>query len=303
VNGQSSFQVGFGDPYIDKHHDGFNIDLYNRAVYRFSSSFINTSTVGSTSQYYERHIGGDLSLTHPVSDQITTSIEVRGESVNSNNVSLPVADSFIRQDANVKGLGLRGVMNTRDNDLNPAAGGYMSLSVEGVTSTTSTVGNSPTPLEPGTHNFPKVAIDFRDYISLQGPRRKSITEPKIVFAVRLLGGFTSTQTPFSEQYFLGGADSLRGYQDARFWGNNLILLNTEVRIPIASSLTGVVFADVGDAWGSIYQGLGLQQSTGFVAKPSAGIGVRVSTPIGPIRVDYGYGREGGRTEFSIGQSF
>ena len=28
-----------------------------------------------------------------------------------------------------------------------------------------------------------------------------------------------------------------------------------------------------------------------------------STPIGPIRLDYGVGREGGRTHFSIGHSF
>jgi outer membrane protein insertion porin family len=238
-----------------------------------------------------------------VADNIVTSLNLRTESVNSNNVSLPIADSFIRQDANIHGIGIQGVMNTRDNDQNPAEGGYMSVALEGVTSTESTVGNSPTPLAPGTHDFPKVAIDFRKYISLQGPRRKSLTELKRVLAFRLLGGFTSAQTPFSEQYFLGGADSLRGYQDDRFWGNNLLLLNSEVRIPFGSSLTGVVFEDVGDAWGSIYQGLGLQQSTNFVVESAIGIGVRVTTPIGPIRIDYGIGRDGGRTDFSIGQSF
>jgi outer membrane protein insertion porin family len=37
--------------------------------------------------------------------------------------------------------------------------------------------------------------------------------------------------------------------------------------------------------------------------PDAGIGLRVTTPIGPIRLDYGYGTEGGRLNFSIGHSF
>ncbi len=303
VDGQASAEVGFGDPFIDKRHDGFNIDLYNRAVFRFSSSFIDTSTSGSTDQYYERHIGGTLTLSRPVSDTSTLFLTGRTETVRSNNVSLPIEDSFIRQDDDVSGLGARYVNNTRDNEFSPAAGGYYSISAEGVTSTDSTQGNAPTPLTPGSHEFPKFGIDLRRYISLQGPRRKSFNEPKRVLALRLLGGITSAQIPFSEEYFLGGADSLRGYEDDRFWGNKLLLLNSEVRIPLGSSLTGVVFGDVGDAWGSIYQGLGLQQHTQFQPQPAVGVGVRVTTPIGPIRIDYGVGRDGGRTDFSIGQSF
>ena len=303
VDGQSSFEVGFGDPFIDKRHDGFNIDLYNRAVFRFSSSFIDTSTQGSTDQYYERHIGGTLTLSRPVTDTSTLFLTGRTESVRSNNVSLPIEDSFIRQDDDVSGLGARYVENTRDNEFNPAAGGYYSVSAEGVTSSDNTLGNAPTPLTPGNHEFPKFGVDLRRYISLQGPRRKSFNEPKRVLALRLLGGITSAQIPFSEEYFLGGADSLRGYEDDRFWGNKLLLINSEVRIPLGNSLTGVVFGDVGDAWGSIYQGLGLQQHTQFEPQPAVGVGVRVTTPIGPIRIDYGVGRDGGRTDFSIGQSF
>ena len=303
VDGQASAEAGFGDPFIDKRHDGFNIDLYNRAVFRFSSSFIDTSTSGSTDQYYERHIGGTLTLSRPVSDTSTLFLTGRTETVRSNNVSLPIEDSFIRQDDDVSGLGVRYVNNTRDNEFSPAAGGYYSISAEGVTSTDSTQGNAPTPLTPGSHEFPKFGIDLRRYISLQGPRRKSFNEPKRVLAFRLLGGITSAQIPFSEEYFLGGAESLRGYEDDRFWGNKLLLLNSEVRVPLGNSLTGVVFGDVGDAWGSIYQGLGLQQHTQFQPQPAVGVGVRVTTPIGPIRIDYGVGRDGGRTDFSIGQSF
>jgi outer membrane protein insertion porin family len=300
---QESVEVGFGDPYIDKRHDGFNIDLYNRAIYRFSSSFISQATSGETDEYYERHIGGSLTLSRPLNDTTTGFVTARSESVRSNDVSIPIVDSFIRQDATVSGLGYRWEDNTRDNEFNPAAGGFYSLSVEGVATNESTVGNAPTPLAPGDHNFIKYGFDLRRYISLQGPRRKSLTEPKRVLAFRLLGGFTSSEIPFSEEYFLGGADSLRGYVEDRFWGNDLLLLNSELRIPMGSSLTGVLFTDVGDAWGTIYQGAGLQQSTDFSAEAAVGVGVRVNTPIGPIRLDYGYGRQGGQTDFSIGQSF
>jgi len=58
---------------------------------------------------------------------------------------------------------------------------------------------------------PKFGVDLRQYISLQGKRAPGkLTEPKRVIAFRVLGGATSRDTPFSEQYFLGGADSLRG---------------------------------------------------------------------------------------------
>jgi outer membrane protein insertion porin family len=138
---------------------------------------------------------------------------------------------------------------------------------------------------------------------LQGKRRKSLTENKRVFAVRLLAGFTATDTPFSEQYFLGGADTLRGYAEDRFWGNDMLLINAEVRIPIVSSVQGVLFTDAGDAWGSIYQAEGLQQATSFQLQAAVGVGLRVTTPVGPIKVDYGIGRFGGNTDFSVGQSF
>ena len=148
----------------------------------------------------------------------------------------------------------------------------------------------------------KYGLDVRRYISLQGPR-KTITQSKRIFAVRVLAGTTQTQVPFSEEYFLGGVDDLRGYDTSRFWGSHVFLVNTEVRIPIASSVTGVLFTDAGDAWGSIYEGVGLSQDANFTLHQSVGIGLRVTTPLGPIRVDEGFGSQGAKTDFAIGQSF
>ena len=303
VQSQSSVEASFGDPYIDKYHDGFNIDAFNRVVYRFNSAFFSGAQNGSDSQYIERRKGAALTVSRPVSDYTTAFLSSRYESVHTNDASVPLADSFIRQNSDITGLGTRFVTDNRDNNFNPAAGVYNALSVETVSATIATVGNSPTPLAPGRRAFMKYGLDLRRYFSLQGPRRKSITEQKRVLAFRLLGGFTKADVPFSEQYFLGGADTLRGYDDDRFWGNNLFLLNTELRIPVASSVTGVLFTDVGDAWGSIYQGVGLQQHTSLSINQSIGVGLRVTTPLGPIRLDYGVGRNGGKTSFSIGQSF
>ncbi|HEX5324362.1 MAG TPA: BamA/TamA family outer membrane protein, partial [Capsulimonadaceae bacterium] len=303
VQSQSSVEVAFGDPWIDKYHDGFSIDLYNKAIYRFTNSFFSGPQISGSSQYLERHRGGLLTLSRPVNDFTTAFVSTRIESVETNDVSVPLSDTFIRQNVDLAGVGVRLVNNTRDNDINPATGGYFGVSAEEVDAKTSTINNAPTPLAPGRESFGKYGIDFRRYISLQGPRRKSITELKKVVAFRLLAGTTARDIPFSEQYFLGGADSLRGYDEDRFWGNNLVLLNAEVRIPMGSSLQLVLFNDAGDAWGSIYQGAGLKQSTAFQLQDAVGAGLRVTTPLGTIRVDYGVGREGGRADFSIGQSF
>jgi outer membrane protein insertion porin family len=302
---QSSFEGSFGDPYIDKYHTGFNIDAYDRVVYRFDNAFLTNTTpnvTNSQDQYYERQKGGTLTFSRPINQTTTAYLTGRAESVDANNFNAGSTSDFILQNSNLAGLGTRLAHDTRDNVLNPAAGGLDTASVEAVASSTTTLNNAVTPLAPGDREYLKFGLDMRRYISLQG-RRKTITQSKRVLAFRLLGGATQTQIPFSEEYFLGGVDDLRGYDTDRFWGSHVMLLNSELRIPIASSVIGVLFTDVGDAWGSIYSANGLQQDTNFTPHQSVGIGLRVNTPLGPIRIDYGIGSEGGKTDFAIGQSF
>jgi outer membrane protein insertion porin family len=47
----------------------------------------------------------------------------------------------------------------------------------------------------------------------------------------------------------------------------------------------------------------LSQSSSFKGHFGYGLGIRVATPIGNLRFDYGFGDEGSRTHFSIGQAF
>ena len=105
---------------------------------------------------------------------------------------------------------------------------------------------------------------------------------------------------------MGGAETLRGYNEDRFWGKNMVLSSFEFRQPIANALTGVLFADVGDAWGGNYEKVnfsGFNQHSGFNPNVGVGFGMRVVTPIGPIRIDEGFGRGGAHTHFSIGHVF
>ena len=111
--------------------------------------------------------------------------------------------------------------------------------------------------------------------------------------------------PFFEQFFVGGAESLRGYREDRFWGDNMLLISVELRKPIAQAITGVVFVDYGDAWnGNPEFFIGeLEQHVNFKGHFGTGVGMRVTTPIGHLRLDYGIGTEGGRTHFSMGHAF
>jgi outer membrane protein insertion porin family len=70
-------------------------------------------------------------------------------------------------------------------------------------------------------------------------------------------------------------------------GKGFFALNLELRIPIAGNLGGVLFWDAAQVWRDFSQirfqfesNLGLRQGVGF--------GLRYMTPIGPVRVEYGW---------------
>lgn len=305
VSSTSSVDLSFTEPYLDRHHTAMDIDLYDKAVYRFSSSTFG-GTSGSNGTYTEQHAGGTIDFRRPFGNTLSGAVSFRSETVRTNNVTLPSNASFIRQDGSITGLGTSFSDDTRDYYSTPAEGGLSSLGVEFATSNTSTVNNAPTPLLPGTHTFIKTSLDLRRYLSLQGPRKfGDIKAPKKVFAVHLLLAGTQKEIPFSEEYFVGGADSLRGFDTDRYWGNNLALFQAELRLPIgkSSDYQVVLLTDAGDAWGSIYQGAGLVQNQKFSPQGDYGVGVRLNTPVGPIRLDYAIGNGSGKTQFSIGPSF
>lgn len=75
-------------------------------------------------------------------------------------------------------------------------------------------------------------------------------------------------------------------------GTRLIEANAEVRFPVAGLVEGVVFTDVGQVWGP-------DQSIELVAmEVSPGVGVRIPSPVGPIRLDLAY-RFRGAQELSV----
>jgi outer membrane protein insertion porin family len=138
--------------------------------------------------------------------------------------------------------------------------------------------------------------------------------------VRAKGGYVTENAggilPDYELFRLGGIDSLRGFEwedlapeeeeGVLIGGDKFVQFNFEFIFPILkeTGLDGVVFFDTGDVYDS-----GENLDFGNLAKSTGG-GIRWNSPLGPLRVEYGFiiddadkGGSGGRVEIAMGSSF
>jgi len=157
----------------------------------------------------------------------------------------------------------------------------------------------------GSHStFARAEVDARQYLSL-GSRG--------VFALRANAGTTlGTLPPIFESFRLGGADSLRGYAEDRWWGTNRVLLSAEYRHQIIGhnpnrGVQLVLFADYGSAWGGAWGGSDgsslAAEDQRFAGHFGYGVGLRVNTRLFPLHIDYGIGSGGGRFHAGIQHTF
>lgn len=122
--------------------------------------------------------------------------------------------------------------------------------------------------------------------------------------------------PVYERFYLGGINNVRGYEldkisprdpwtRERIGGKAEFFTNFETIFPIAKSvgLLGVVFFDAGNSWMD-YSDVSLD------LYKSVGAGVRWYSPLGLIRVEYGYGLDAekhhlqpSQVGFTMGQTF
>lgn len=108
--------------------------------------------------------------------------------------------------------------------------------------------------------------------------------------------------PASDLFRTGGSSSVRGYAELELAGADSLgglmemVTNVEYRFPIVSILSGALFVDGGNVWSRPTEwkfdqlippkpGTVLEENQ---MRWSAGGGVRVSSPVGPLRLDLGY---------------
>ena len=151
-------------------------------------------------------------------------------------------------------------------------------------------------------NFVRIAVSASGYVPIASG---------VVLALQLRGGRIVAMDKRSEtypnrQYFLGGVDSLRGYlQDALIpqelaallerdgsgraspgavyrGGDAFMLARAELRFPIVGSLGGGAFLEAGNVWADA------RNFDPLDLRPTAGLGIRLATPVGPLAFDYGF---------------
>ncbi len=212
-----------------------------------------------------------------------------------------------RQEGTLTSVALAFDHSTTDNILNARRGVQVGVRAEAAGS-----------LLPGTFNFTALTFDARHFLPL-GER--------VVVANRVqLGNINPNaddpaNVPFSKKYLLGGSTSIRGWgryevsplggEGVPIGGNAMLSLSSELRATLAGNLGGVVFIDGGNVWESDWS-IALDD-----LRYAVGAGLRYTTPVGPIRFDWGYQLnpidgllvEGEpqarrwRLHFSIGQAF
>jgi outer membrane protein insertion porin family len=145
-----------------------------------------------------------------------------------------------------------------------------------------------------------VPVEFTNFA--QGPE---------ALAFNVQGGTIIGDLPPYEAFAIGGANSVRGYTEGGVGsGRSYLQLTAEYRFPLFNisrfGIGGAVFVDYGTDLGTGSSVPG--NPAGIRNKPGSGLGyglgVRVQSPLGPIRLDYGFNDQGdSRIHFGIGERF
>lgn len=283
--GITDYSLSFFDPWVDKHQTSFGFSIYDQ----IRNKDRRDSDGNVLDNYDERTKGGSITVGRPTSKDTRTSLTLRTTSSEADWKSGATgnSDRFFNGDPSTGYEGYKGgtinsatvaiVRDTRDNWLEPRSGVLNEVDLE--------LGGHGLG---GDYNYTKYQVDLRKYLKA-GPSNS--------WAFRAFGGLAQGNVPDSELFDVGGADTVRGYDDYQFEGTKALVLSTEYRIPMGNKMQGVLFVDAGNAWKE-----GDKASLSDLKK-GYGFGIRFTTPLGPLRLDYGMSKEGNKIHFSIGQAF
>jgi outer membrane protein insertion porin family len=263
----STYQLKYFNPWFWEQKLGDHAALTARRWLTIGRDIILTTQDGI-------YNGFDISIGKPFRDYYTATWTIGSENVNPYNTSTFEA---YRSDT----LGLNIAYDTRDFWLNPKEGRYYTLDLRQGWKHAS-----------GVTSFTKVGLDFNHYIPLFESQ---------VAAFHLGTGVGFGDVPIGDLYWIGGANTVRGFYPSQSrTGKKKLLFNAEYRLNFSDMFQGVFFYDWGNAWND-----GPADYGSFIS--GWGPGIRISTPLGPIRLDWGV--PGGKAfgegimHFSIGQAF
>ena len=264
-------------PWLDKKETAGTLRVYNR-TYEYDDYDENGNHKES---FMRKYSGGEFTLSRPMSEYSTNFVTLRnrkdkyvkhteiGNAGDRSRNSGWIHDNF----GTTRSITLEHVTDTRDNIYEPTTGARASLSAE----------------------FAGFGGDFSYQKYIAGDAHYLKAGRAQVFVIRGQYGISKGTISEYSQFRVGGQDTIRGYREDQFRGTRMALASLEYRFPIVSKVTGALFTDYGGAW-----------TSGFMPEHlhgSVGIGLGLNTPIGPLRLDYGRGSQGGRVHFRVGGTF
>lgn len=297
----TTYQVGLVEPYFLDKNLTLGFDLYK--IRREWNDFS------------KKTLGGDLKLGFPITENSRTFFVYRYEDKDLFNVD-DDASFLIREQegsSTLSSIYVSLIRDTLDYRLDPSKGSTAEASIE-----YAGLG--------GSEKFAKYIADCRQFFRM--PWGTVLSLHGQVGYIQEIGGET---IPIDERFFLGGINSIRGIKtrevgpsvkivksfvdpltgekttsdDTEFIGGSKeAYFNVEYIFPLIKDMgmKGLVFFDTGNAWGNGEEYFSKMRYT-------AGAGIRWFSPMGPLRLEWGYNldREEGESpsqfEFSVGKFF
>jgi outer membrane protein insertion porin family len=285
-------QIYFSTPWIFNSPTSLGLSLYSR---RRSTRYY-PGEEDSTALYRDESVGASITVGRPLTRQIDLSVGFRNEKASSKEL---LGDEWEETySGNIRSVKLIVDRDTRQfitSMFDPNSGTYNTFSAE-----YSGLGGD----------------EFQKYMTESSLFIPTWWKLVLVFHLRTayLGGEDITFMRY-ERFFLGGIDSIRGYDlysitppggpdryYERYGGNQMALLNVEYRFPITDMLRGLIFFDAGQTWAD----------NEWPWDNFSGIGLRIDLLGALARLEYGYpldearkgeGVKGGKIQFDIGPAF
>ncbi|OGR64383.1 MAG: outer membrane protein assembly factor BamA [Elusimicrobia bacterium GWB2_63_22] len=275
------YYLSWSTPWIGSHPTSLGLDIFNTRHYKPYRDTV--------SAYTERRTGGKISLGPRFQDDkyhLTTSYtyeQVRiyevddiyaGELQDGTSVTSSVYVEFAR--------------DTRDSTYDPTRGCRTSLGLEYAGGALQGDVNYYKPTFSHSYNLKLFSIDEYPFVL------------SIANRLGFVGRFGSTKSvPVYERYFLGGAETVRGYSNngqigPLNGGKVYDVMNIEFKFPLARERRRTIvqwafFFDIGNSWDGFDDVSGRIGTGTSNLKAGAGFGIRFTTPAFPIRLDWGYG--------------
>ena len=292
------YDVQFVSPYVAAEDRlGYSVRAFGDR--RTSEIFNEDIDLPNGNRVREIRRGGNLRFTRPLGDwRSTLGLNYTNISTRDRNLNIARRDE-LGNPLTFSGSGVDelytvsfgAIRDRRDNPFNPTSGSILSLSTE-----------QSIPLGRGNIVSNRLLANYIQYvpITLLGISESEALPEMLAF--NLQGGTVIGDLPPTEAFRLGGRNSVRGYDSGDIGsGRSYFLASGEYRFPVGRDVGGVIFVDFASDLGTGDSVLGKPASVRDKPGTGAGVGlgVRVRSPVGLVRLDVGVS-DSGEIKFVLG---